>query len=408
MPRYNPLVQAKRRAPFYVLCVFLVTISFAILSLLKLEPIAQNLVQDHNSNIDLQQLVNSTIDTPQDAKIEDKEKTSDWPQPARSLEVPPGELKLVRIGGTGGPVDNARDFLLDNLEEFLQVYKDRPDKTNTCGIRINHSLAIYTITKRLQPTTIVESGVNSGQSTYFFRKAAPNANIISIDPMDKPICGQPVRWIDDTNNEYLTGSNFVDFDQVNWGERIKSGAVNPSSTLVFVDDHRGFYKRFPTLMTFGFRHVINEDNYKIGEGATPQDKSGFTPKQMWEKPADPETQWLFQNSKIYAEFPPILPPVLSKSSPHPKKPQGGFLHHTDKLAAIEEPLLRPDINDSDKKVFERIGNELGLDLTMVESQSYQEFMGYCFICYMELVPIPPSLRNAWKLGADLKDKRTKS
>ena len=290
---------------------------FFILSLLKLEPIAQNLVQDHNSNIDL-------VDTPQDTKIEDKETTSDWSQPAQSLKVPPGELKLVRIGGTGGPVDNARSFLLDNLDEFLQVYKDRPDKTNTCGIRINHSLAIYTITKRLQPTTIVESGVNSdsGQSTYFFQKAAPNANIISIDPMDKPICGQPVRWIYDTNNEYLTGSNFVDFDQVNWGERIKSGAVNPSSTLVFVDDHRGFYKRFPTLMTFGFRHVINEDNYKIGEGATPQDKSGFTPKQMWEKPADPETQWLFQNSKIYTEFPPILPPVLSKSSPHPKKPQG--------------------------------------------------------------------------------------
>ena len=76
-----------------------------------------------------------------------------------------------------------------------------------------------------------------------------------------------MRWIDDTNNEYLTGSNFVDFDEVNWGERIQSGAIKPASTLVFVDDHKGFYKRFPTLMTFGFRHVINEDNYKIGEGA---------------------------------------------------------------------------------------------------------------------------------------------
>lgn len=220
-----PRVKAKRRVPFYMICVFLVTISFAILSLFKLEPVAQNLVQDHNSNIDSPQLVNSTVDT------------SDWPQPTRNLEAPPGGLKLVRIG-TGGPVDNARGFLLDNLEEFLQVYKDRPDKTNTCGIRINHSLAIYTITKRLQPTTIVESGVNSGQSTYFFRKAAPNANIISIDPLDKPICGQPVRWIDDTNNEYLTGSNFVDFDEVNWGERIQSGAIKPASTLVFVDDHR--------------------------------------------------------------------------------------------------------------------------------------------------------------------------
>mmetsp|Transcript_29837 Transcript_29837/g.46789 ORF Transcript_29837/g.46789 Transcript_29837/m.46789 type:complete len:158 (-) Transcript_29837:1306-1779(-) len=151
-------------------------------------------------------------------------------------------------------------------------------------------------------------------------------------------------------------------------------------------------------MSFGFRHVINEDNYKLGEGATPFDIRGFAPKQMWQKPKDPETEWLFHNSKIYAEFPPILPPVLSKMAPHPKKPQGGFLHHTDDLTAIEEPLLRPDINDSDKKVFERIVNELRLDMTMVESQSYQELMGYCFLCYMELVPIPPSLRNAWKLA----------
>ena len=122
MPRVNPLVkEAKRRTPFYVICVFLVTISFAILSLFKLEPVAQNLVEDHNSNFDSLQLVKSTVDTPQDAKIEDKEKTtSDWAQPTRNLEAPPGELKLVRIG-TGGPVDNARGFLLDNLEEFLQV-----------------------------------------------------------------------------------------------------------------------------------------------------------------------------------------------------------------------------------------------------------------------------------------------
>ena len=145
-----------------------------------------------------------------------EEKTSDWPQPTQNLEAPPEELKLVRIG-KGGPVDDARGFLHENLEEFLEIYKDRPDKSNTCGIRISHSLAIYTIAKRLQPNTIVESGVNSGQSTYFFRKAAPSAKIISIDPESKPICGQPVRWIDDTNNEYLTGNNFVDFDKMNWG-----------------------------------------------------------------------------------------------------------------------------------------------------------------------------------------------
>jgi hypothetical protein len=69
----------------------------------------------------------------------------------------------------------------------------------------------------------------------------------------------------------------------------------------------------------------------------------------------------------------------------------------DDIGAIEEPLLRPDIRESEKIFFEKIVSELGLDGTMIESQSYQELMAYCFLCYMELVPIPPSLKSAWKL-----------
>lgn len=180
-------------------------------------------------------------------------------------------------------------YVLDNLDEFLQVYKERPDTSNLCGIRINHSLAVWAITKRLQPTTIIESGVFSGQSTYFFRKAAPNAKIISIDPLSKPICGQPVRWIDETNNEYLTGNQFIDFDEINWKERIASKEIVPETTLVFIDDHIGFYKRFPTIVRYGFRHIMNEDNYKKGEGATPGDKNGYAPKQMFANPNSYDT-----------------------------------------------------------------------------------------------------------------------
>ena len=323
--------------------------------------------------------------------------TSDWPgQPTRQLGSSPDDNKLVRIG-EGGPVQGARGFFLQHLDEFLKVYQERPDKSNTCGIRFTHSLAVYTVAKRLQPTTIIESGVNSGQSTYFFRKACPQAKIISIDPLEEPICGQPVRWIDNTNNEYITGKDFVDFDEVNWQERIAKGELDPATSLVFMDDHRGFYKRFGTFLRFGFRHVMNEDNYKMGEGATPRDKNGFAPKQMFTRPSNAETQWLFHNSKIYMEFPPLLPPVMSKMYPKPKKVQGGFLHNTDDLTAIEEPLLRPDTSEADKRVFERIVKELELDSTLVEPQSYQELMGYCFICYMELVPVPPSLRAALKL-----------
>ena len=156
-----------------------------------------------------------------------------WPGiPSRnwtSKEHGGGGMKLLRLGPDAGPVEDSKRYLVEHFEEFLEVYKNRPDKTNTCGIRIPHALAVYFIAKRLQPTTIIESGINSGQSTYFFRKACPDAKIISIDPEIKPICGQPVRWIDDTNNEYLTGDTFVNFDAVNWGECIQSGSLDPAS-----------------------------------------------------------------------------------------------------------------------------------------------------------------------------------
>jgi hypothetical protein len=128
-----------------------------------------------------------------------------------------------------------------------------------------------------------------------------------------------VRWIDDTNNAYLTGKNFKDLGEIDWGERILGGSIDPATTLVFIDDHCGFYKRFPTFSKFGFRHVINEDNYKRGEGVTRFDKRGFTPKQMWQKPTSTETEWLFYNTKVHAEFPPILPPSLSDKAPHKKE-----------------------------------------------------------------------------------------
>ena len=313
----------------------------------------------------------ASVPSTSDQKVQ--QDISSWPGiPSRTLKRIQDEMKLVRIGPDAGPIEDSREFLLEHLDEFLEVYKNRPDKSNICGIRITHSLAVWTIAKRLQPTTIIESGVNSGQSTYFFRKACPTAKIISIDPESIPICGQPVRWIDTTNNEYLTGDAFVDFDAVNWGERIRSGEIDPKTTLAFIDDHRGFFHRMKTFAKHGFRHLMNEDNYILGEGATRPDKIGLTPKQMFEKPESPDTEWLFHNLKRYAEFPPIIPPVLSKDTDHAKKAQGGFLHKTDDLTRIEEPLLRPDTNEADRQVFEKIAQALGLDPTLVDAQSYTE------------------------------------
>ena len=116
---------------------------------------------------------------------------------------------------------------------------------------------------------------------------------------------------------------------------------------------------------------------------------------MWRKPDDPETQWMYAITKYYAEFPPLLPPSASKLAPFPKKVEGSFLHYTDSLLDIEEPLLRPEVSEQDASLFQRLATELQLNITMMDAQSHQEFMGYNFLCYMEIAVVPPSLRQTF-------------
>jgi len=183
-------------------------------------------------------------------------------------------------------IDDSRRLFIDSgmLEEFLKVYEGRPDKTNLCGMRINHSYSLFLAIRSIKPTAIIESGVNAGHSTYIMRAAAgPDTKIYPIDPLDQPICKQNTRWIDTmTNNtEYYTGQNFKDLPDIDWTSKIKSGEVDPERTLVLLDDHLDPSTRYPTLLKYGFRHILFEDNYKKGKGATSGDKAGWLPKQLF-------------------------------------------------------------------------------------------------------------------------------
>ena len=102
-------------------------------------------------------------------------------------------------------------------DDFLKVYKNRPDQTNLCGIRINHALALFLAVKQIDPTLVVESGVNAGVSTYIIRAASPTTKIFAIDPLAKPICGQGKRWVDpsDLTTNYW-GENFTDLLDLDW------------------------------------------------------------------------------------------------------------------------------------------------------------------------------------------------
>ena len=153
------------------------------------------------------------------------------------------------------------------MDEFIEVYKNRPDPVNLCGIRINHALALFLAVKRIQPSLVVESGVNAGVSTYFIRAASPTTRIFAVDPLAKPICDQGTRWIDTSDKTInYTGENFVDLLDLDWVGMVSRKEIDVEKTLVFIDDHLHTYKRIAGVMKYGVRHVVIEDNYKNGEG----------------------------------------------------------------------------------------------------------------------------------------------
>eukprot|EP00978_Attheya_sp_CCMP212_P015632 scaffold40290_cov47-Attheya_sp.AAC.2 len=278
------------------------------------------------------------------------------------------------------------------MDEFIEVYKNRPDPVNLCGIRINHALALFLAVKHIQPTLVVESGVNAGVSTYFIRAASSTTNIFAIDPLDKPICSQGKRWIDPSDKtSNLSGDKFVDLMALDWKGMIARKEVDPDKTLVFIDDHLHAFNRIAGVMKFGVRHVVVEDNYKLNEGATPNDKRS-TPKQMfygkqWKKEGD----WLFHNLVAYAEFPPIVPPIMAKAFTGERKKAGGFMVAADTNNDIVHPMLRPDLNANDMKIYTDIATALGIDPTLKDQNSYMQFMNYNQICHLELLPMPPTL-----------------
>ena len=325
----------------------------------------------------------------------------DWPSVAHE------ELGHPLVFKGDSFVQKARDILLGSgdggagtsktlLDDFIKVYKDRPDKVNLCGIRINHALALFMTVRQLQPTLVVESGVNAGVSTYFIRAAMPDAKIYALDPETEAICDQGKRWIDPSGKTtYFTGDKFIDLAEHQWRDMIEKGEMDPSKTLIFLDDHLHAIRRIPALIKAGIRHVIIEDNYKIGEGGTQEDKKG-TPKQAFnanvrdvDRKAD--AIWLFNNLVAYAEFPPLVPPIMAKENTSPRKRAGGFMVAADDNKDIVAPILRPDLDPNDAKIYEKLAASLDLDHKMLDSNSYMQFMNYNQICYLELLPMPSHL-----------------
>lgn len=242
--------------------------------------------------------------------------------------------------------------IVASIDEFLGVYEKRPLKANAGGMGIPHLFATWYLVRHLKPRVIVESGVWKGLGTWILEQAAPEAQVISIDPfLDK--------------REYISPNvtyHSIDFTEIDWSE------IDTSTALVFFDDHQSAYNRLIHCHWFGFRHVIFEDNYLPGCGdfytlRHAFGHSGFGVPQAAEKKAQSYSGlkmrlWRFlsgkfhgklhqgavipqycrdnvvpnafdeiflrRNLEVYAEFPPVYSPTPGAASVFGEEERGRY------------------------------------------------------------------------------------
>lgn len=144
-----------------------------------------------------------------------------------------------------------RQELTSALGEFAELYKKRPIEDNHGGMKAPQMFSAWFMARKLQPQTIIESGVWYGQGTWFFEKAAPDARIICIDPNLEGIKYKSSKA------QYMR----EDFSRVEWGQH-----VDCENTLGFFDDHQNALERLKIATPQGFKHLMFEDNYPITQG----------------------------------------------------------------------------------------------------------------------------------------------
>jgi hypothetical protein len=183
-----------------------------------------------------------------------------------------------------------RTDMVAHLNEFADVYKNRPIKDNQGGQLSAQLFYSWYVAKKMQPNVIIESGTYKGQGTWAFEQACPNAKIICLDPFPKEVYKS-------TTAEYVRG----DFNQVDWQY------VPKENCLVFFDDHQNALARMISCKKLGFKYVMFEDNYPEGQGDCMSLKKAFNKNAKHEIiPTVLASEWLKNIVKTYYEMPPIF------------------------------------------------------------------------------------------------------
>lgn len=268
------------------------------------------------------------------------------------------------IGAARRPLwADTRHVMVHELRTFLQIYAQRPFTANTGGMRADHSFALWYVLRSLRPkpTTVIESGVHQGHSTWLIQSALPEAQIISLSPTT------PV-WRTDRAT-YLTGSNFTDFGHVDWA----LWGLHIDRTVVLLDDHQSSLRRIFREGNRYFKRFVVEDNYPAfggdnlsmkwlcdvrseekWRGAINDNFAKIKINQSWSEHVKEATEATSQ-IKWYAEMPPIAHQNLTGQTRY-------------------DPENATPALITDRRLFEGF----------IQGMELEEFVMYTHFCYVEL------------------------
>tara|TARA_B110001450_G_C17617691_1_gene479910 strand:+ start:506 stop:1336 length:831 start_codon:yes stop_codon:yes gene_type:complete len=139
--------------------------------------------------------------------------------------------------------------ILNDVENFCEIYEKRPIKDNKGGMKFPHAFALFFILKKIRPDLVIESGIFKGQSTWLIENTLPNVELICLD-------------IDLSNRVYVSKKakySNLDFKFHNFSKI-------PENTLVLFDDHVNHIERLKEANYFKIKNIILEDNYSANTG----------------------------------------------------------------------------------------------------------------------------------------------
>jgi hypothetical protein len=146
-------------------------------------------------------------------------------------------------------------LLLEALREFGTLMRSQPF-ANRDGLRGVSAFALYWFLRRLSPTMVFEVGVWRGYSTWIIEQAAPDAEVVCLDPIFPLESKLKARWRRKLYRSPRATYSSQDFSCA----PIFELAAEHERPVVFFDDHQNKLPRLLQARAAGLRHVIFDDN----------------------------------------------------------------------------------------------------------------------------------------------------